>query len=287
MKVALIINPRSGKRQAGTIVRHAEQFARENGHELVFSSIDKPGHGMIFAQEALRAKCDRVISVGGDGTLNAIATGLIGSQMPLGMVPMGSGNGYVRSLGLPLDPLKALHHALTGEPRWMDVCYLNDIPFLGTAGIGFDARVAAQFDKSHSRGLLGYAKIIIKEITSAPAMKITVEVNGKRQESKVLMLVFCNTREFGNKAVISPNSKPFDGIAEIRVVRKPSLLGLVRAFMQIYTGRADNSKYIQNISCTEAKIWQEGVLAHLDGEPMEIGHDIHFRLERERLCVVG
>jgi diacylglycerol kinase (ATP) len=227
-----------------------------------------------------------VISVGGDGTLNAIATGLIGSKMPLGMVPMGSGNGYVRSLGLPLDPLKALHHAFTGGARWMDVCYLNDIPFLGTAGIGFDARVAAQFDVSHSRGLLGYAKIIIRDIINAPPMKVRVEVNGKRQECEVLMLVFCNTREFGNKAVISPNSTPWDGVAELRVVSKPSIPGLVRAFIQIYTGRADNSRHIRNISCTEATVWQEGVLAHLDGEPMEIGHDIRFRLERERLCVV-
>ncbi len=287
MKVALIINPRSGRRKAGSIVRHAEEYAAANGHELIFSSIDKPGHGMIFAQEAIGKQCHRVISVGGDGTLNAIATGLIGSQMPLGMVPMGSGNGYVRSLGLPLDPVKALHHAFTGTPRWMDVCYLNDIPFLGTAGIGFDARVAAQFDKSHSRGLLGYARIIIKDISSAPAMKITLEANGRKQDLEVLMLVFCNTREFGNKAVISPSSRPFDGVAELRVVRKPSLPGLLRAFIQIYTGRADHSKYIQNISCTNATVHQNGILAHLDGEPMEIGQDIRFRLEREKLCVVG
>ncbi len=287
MKVTLIINPRSGKRQAVTLVKAAQVMAAELGHELEVAAIDRPGHGTILAQEALSSGRERIISIGGDGTLNAIACGLLGSGLPLGIVPMGSGNGYARSLGLPLDPHQALRHAFTGTTRWMDICYLNDIPFLGTAGIGFDARVAAQFDLSHSRGLLGYARIIIREIIGAPAMNVSLTVDGHTERHMVLMLVFCNTREFGNKAVISPGSIPNDGVAELRVVRKPGLLPLMRAFVQIYTGRADRSPYITNIRCTKARVWQEGVLAHLDGEPMEIGHDVRFRLEREQLCVVA
>lgn len=284
MRVMVIFNPRSGKKQAPQIKAIAQPLLRE-GHELDLREIEGPGHGTELAREAVENRCDRVISVGGDGTNNAIAQGLVGTAVPLGIVAMGSGNGYARSIGLPLEPERALRHALTAKPVQMDVCYLNDHLFLGTAGIGFDARVADRFDKSKSRGMFGYARIIIQEVFGAPSMPVTVNANGAEISEAVLMLVFCNTREFGNGADISPGSKPDDGVAELRVVRKPSFFPLIKAFVQIYTHKADNSAYIRNITTTEASVWQRDTIAHLDGEPVEVGHDIRFRLEAKRLWV--
>jgi diacylglycerol kinase family enzyme len=106
----------------------------------------------------------------------------------------------------------------------MDICYLNDHLFLGTAGIGFDARVADRFDRSGTRGMFTYALIIVQEIFGAPPMPVELQVDGKTIKENVLMLVFCNTREFGNGADISPSSKPDDGFAELRLVRKPPCL---------------------------------------------------------------
>ncbi len=286
MKIALIINPRSGKRKAESIVDHAHDLAEKLGHSLDVSIIAKAGDGSAFAQKAIADGVDRVISAGGDGTLNAIACGLVGSGLPLGIVPMGSGNGYARSLGIPLAPLKALDLAFTGKQRPMDVCYLNDRLFLGTAGIGFDARVAHKFDRSEKRGMWGYAKIILQDILSSKAMPVEVHVNGEVIKDELLMLVFANTREFGNGADISPGSLPDDGIAELRLVRKPAFLPLIKAFMDIYTHRADRSPYVKNIPATEAIVHQEGIVAHLDGEPIEIGHEVRFRLEKARLKVI-
>lgn len=302
MKAMLTMNPRSGKKRALTIRAAAERMAKELDIELDIRAIEGPGHGTELAREAVRNGYARVISAGGDGTTNATATGLIGTDVALGLVPMGSGNGYPRSVGLPLDPEKALRIALTKAPRLMDVCYLNDVPFLGTAGIGFDARVAHRFDQSKGRGMLGYMKIIVQEVFGAPPMHVRIEVPGTPSsttlgagekkgahvvEEDVLMLVFCNTREFGNGAVISPGSKPDDGLAELRVVTKPSFFPLLRAFVQIYTHRADRCKSIRNITTTEATVVQAGTLAHLDGEPLEIGHEVRFRLEPQRLWVVA
>ncbi len=287
MKATLIYNPRSGKRQAPRIRQIAERVARESGLELALREVEGPGHGTELAQEARAQGADRVISVGGDGTNNAVAVGLVGTATPLGIVAMGSGNGYARSIGLPLEPEKALRHALIAKARAMDVCYLNDRLFLGNAGIGFDARVAHRFDKSRSRGMLGYARIIVQEILGAPPMRVVVKANRQTSEHRVLMLVFCNTREFGNGADISPGSRPDDGQAELRVVSKPALLPLLKAFFDVYTHRADSNPHVLNIAATAAEVWQEGTLAHLDGEPMEVGHEVRFRLEPKRLWVVG
>lgn len=287
MKATLIYNPRSGKRRAPRIKAIAERVGHELGMELTLREVEGPGHGTELARAARESGADRVISVGGDGTNNAVAVGLVGTSTPLGIVAMGSGNGYARSIKLPLDPEKALRHALTAAPRAMDVCYLNDILFLGNAGIGFDARVAHRFDQSSRRGMLGYARIIVQEIFGAPPMRVVVKANQSTTEHQVLMLVFCNTREFGNGADISPGSLPDDGLAELRVVSKPPLLPLLKAFFDVYTHRADGNRHVRNITSTEAQVWQEGTLAHLDGEPHEVGHEVRFRLEPKRLWVVG
>lgn len=285
-RMMLIINPRSGKGLAPGERSTAERLAKELGIELDVRVIEGPGHGRELAQEAVAKGMDRVISAGGDGTLNTVAAGLIDTKVPVGVIALGSGNGYARSLGLPLKPEEALRRAFTGIPALMDVCYLNDVPFLGTAGIGFDARVAHAFDKSKGRGMFGYARIILKEIFTAPPMRVVLKANHETTEANVLMLVFCNTREFGNGAEISPGSLPDDGWAEVRVVRKPPFFPLIKAFVQIYTGKADQSPYIRNVVTRSATVWQEGTLAHLDGEPMEVGNEVRFRLEPKRLWVV-
>lgn len=287
MRAMVIYNPRSGKRQAPRITTIATALQAELGWTLDLREIEGPGHGTILAREAAEQGYDRVISVGGDGTNNAIAQGLLGTNVPMGIVAMGSGNGYARSIGLPLEPAAALRHALTGRARSMDVCYLNDQFFLGTAGIGFDARVAHKFDKSSTRGMFTYARIIVQDILWSPAMPVEIRLNGTVMNEQVLMLVFCNTREFGNGADISPGSRPDDGLAELRVVRKPPFLRLFKAFYDIYTHRADRNPYLKNVTTTAALVNQGGTLAHLDGEPVEVGHEVRFRLEAAKLLVVG
>lgn len=287
MKATLILNPKSGKRRAMTVRDTARSLARELGIDLVEQVIAAAGDGTRMARAAVEAGHARVISVGGDGTLNAVAAGLVGTPVPLGIVAMGSGNGYARSLGLPMKPEAALRTAFTGAPRPMDVCYLNDRLFLGTAGIGFDARVAHEFDRGAGRGMWNYARIIIREILGAKPMRVVVKAGHETREERVLMMVFCNTREFGNGAVISPGSAPDDGTAELQLVAKPSFLPLLKAFYDVYTHRADRSRYIRTIVARDAQVHQDGLLAHLDGEPVEIGREVRFRLEPKRLLVVG
>jgi YegS/Rv2252/BmrU family lipid kinase len=248
--------------------------------------INGPGHGRELARKAVNAGAGRVLCAGGDGTLNAVAAGLIGTGVPLGVVPTGSGNGYAHSLGLPGDAKKALRLAFTGAPRRMDVGYLNDRLFLGTAGVGFDARVAHRFDRSRRRGMVGYLRIILEEIAGAKTTRVRLITNGQATEAEVLMLVFCNTREFGNGARISPSSRPDDGVAELRLVRKPPLGALPLALLSLYTRRADRLRYIRSIPATEAELFQDGTLAHLDGEPATIGPTVRFRLEPRCLPVV-
>lgn len=286
MKVLVVINPRSGKGRAGQLREAAEAMAQQRGDTVEARIIRAPGDGKRYALEAVRSGVERLISIGGDGTLNAVAAGLVGSAVRLGIVPVGSGNGYARSLKLPRDPGAALHLAFSGTARPMDVCYLNEHLFLGTAGIGFDALVAREFDRSKGRGMRNYMRLTVKHLLRARPMRVVLKVNKQTREANLLMLVFCNTREFGNGALISPASLPDDGMADLRLVSKPPLLPLLRSFLRMYAGTIDRSPYVQGISADRATVHQSGTWAHLDGEPVEVGHEVQFRLEPGRLWVV-
>lgn len=285
MKVRLIINPLSGKQKAPQVRATAERIAAELGAQLETCTVNGPGHGTELAREAVAQGFDRVISAGGDGTLNAVAAGLVGTKVPVAVLGFGSGNGYVRSLQLPRDPEKAIRLALTGEAGLVDVCYLNDRLFVGTAGIGFDARVAAAFEKS-ARGPWNYMRIILQEIFGAKPMRVVVKANNEIVEAHVLMMVFANSREFGNGAIISPGSSVDDGLAELQVVRKPSLLPLLKAFYDLYGGHINGNPNVRTITTTEATVHQDGLVAHLDGESVEIGNEVRFRLEAKKLWVI-
>jgi len=286
MKAAIIINPFSGKRQAPRLRRLAERIAADLGVTLSVKTISGPRHGVELTRAAVSDGAERVLCAGGDGSLNAVATGLLGTTVPLGIVPMGSGNGYSRSLGLSQGAEDALRVAFTGKPQPMDVGFLNGQPFLGTAGIGFDARVADRFDRTKRRGMIGYLRIILEEIASARTIHVQVTANGQTTEADLLMLVFCNSREFGNGTRISPASCPDDGVAELKLVSKPPLRSLPLAFLDLYTNRADRSRYIRSIPTTEALVAQDGTIAHLDGEPVPVGHRVRFRLESRQLLVI-
>jgi YegS/Rv2252/BmrU family lipid kinase len=249
--------------------------------------IEGPGHGLFLAKEAVEAKANRVIVAGGDGTLNTVAQGLIGTDIPLGLVAMGSGNGYARSIGLPLNHERALQFALTGSARQMDVCYLNEFPFLGTAGIGFDAKVAHEFDRSENRGPWNYVRIILREIRKAQPLELELDTGNEQFTGEAFFLCFANTTEFGNGMKISPASKPDDGMAELQLVQKPGLLKLPRAMIDIYRGHAQRNAHLRTFITDKATVVQSGTIAHVDGEPIEVGRQVTFRLQKSAIKVIA
>jgi len=114
-----------------------------------------------------------------------------------------------------------------------------------------------------------------------------VTANGQTTEADLLMLVFCNTGEFGNGARLSPSSRPDDGVAELKLVSKPPLRSLPLAFLYLYTHRAARLRHIRSILTSEALVSQDGTLSHLDGESVLIGPTVHFRLESRKILAIA
>ena len=149
MKVRAILNPRAGV--AAHRMREAVERGRPAWKDYAVYLTREPGHATELAREAVAAGADVVLAVGGDGTVNEVARGLIGSPAALGIVPVGSGNGLARALRIPLQPEAALHALESGARRRMDIGSLNGRLFLNVAGVGFDAVVGQAFHERLTR----------------------------------------------------------------------------------------------------------------------------------------
>jgi diacylglycerol kinase (ATP) len=158
-KILLIFNPAAGKKKA----LKTEIFGVNGASEAKFKikRTKSPGHATELAKKN-RDKYLIVTAIGGDGTVNEVASGLVNTDIPLGIIPNGSGNGLARELGIPMNKKKAFDLLKKSTPIHIDTLLLNDHPCVNMAGIGFDARVAHFFDKMKARGFLNYIQATLK-----------------------------------------------------------------------------------------------------------------------------
>lgn len=259
--IYFIYNPNAGSKspkQRGKIITLLNSVP--NSMLLVTS---KPLEAIALAQTAINNKAEKIIAVGGDGTINEVATTLIGSSIPLGIIPIGSGNGLARHLNIPLTPVQALQKALQNNNSLIDVGFINERPFFCTAGIGFDAEVAHQFAKQNKRGLINYIKATI--ITLFRYKPISTNIEGINQQ--LFSLTIANANQFGNNAFISPLSNIRDGNIEIVKILPLNYWNALLVGIKLFLKKIRNSKNIQVQTITNAIIeYQTGMPMHLDGE---------------------
>ena len=152
-RACLILNPNSGaNRRRPRIVDSLGLWAQEAGLDATIHLTDHPGHARELAQDAC-GRFDCVVAVGGDGTVNEVASGAMAGGLPVAIIPCGSGNGLARHLKIPMSPQRAMRVAATGAVRTIDSGTANGHPFFTAMGVGFDAEITRRFNELPSRGL--------------------------------------------------------------------------------------------------------------------------------------
>jgi YegS/Rv2252/BmrU family lipid kinase len=257
-----IINPNAGTNSAAHFKQLIALIKEDPNCKILETTA--PLEAYKFAQKAIAESASRIIAVGGDGTINEVASALVGTNTPIGIIPIGSGNGLARHLKIPLNINQALYKACHGKSQKMDVGLLNNKYFFCTAGIGFDASVACEFAKGKGRGLLNYIKATLKTIVHY--QPIEVAINYKASEP-VFSLTIANANQFGNNAYISPLSDIQDGLLEVVKIHK---IGLFRAFfiaLRLFKGNIHESNKVEIITTKEIHIkYMANAPFHLDGE---------------------
>jgi diacylglycerol kinase (ATP) len=289
VRVRAILNPRAGlaARRALDAVRRG----RPLWGEVEVKVTGAPGDARRWAEEAARDGLDLLLVVGGDGTANESAWGLLGSRTTLGLVPVGSGNGLARTLGIPLRPDRALAALEDGVSRRMDVGMVNGRPFLNVSGAGFDATVGAAF---HARGLRGGRRGVFTYVWLSLGQSLryrsehwTLQAGDHTFEGRAFVVAFVNGRQYGGAAVIAPGARLDDGLLDIIVVEDAPLAEVLANAPRLFLGNIEGFRRYRRLAAAQAVLTgATPAVFHRDGEPEPAAGRLEVRVEPCALSVL-
>jgi YegS/Rv2252/BmrU family lipid kinase len=272
----VIINPISGTGGRPEVARRrAEMAARwtaERGIDADIVVTERPGHARDLARAAVGRGADLVVAWGGDGTMNEVASQLAFTDVALGMMPSGSGNGLARELGLPLDPSAALEVAFGSSERVIDAGELDGHLFFNVAGIGLDARVAHRFAQNGlvRRGFARYLEIALLELFAYRPDEHTLTFDdGETLRERTLLIAIANGRQYGNNARIAPHARVDDGRLDVVVVADRRFAEALVQLPRLFNGTVDRARGVISRTVGSVEITSaHPVIFHVDGEPV-------------------
>lgn len=283
--IVFIANPKSGLGKHEGVEEIASRILQSAGIDFEFHWTNAPGHARQLSQEAVNNGVRMVVAVGGDGSVNECGSALVHSDTALGIIPCGSGNGLARHLGIPLQVEKAIQTLTNCRKRTIDTAKLNGTPYLGVAGVGFDAHVGNIFSTFGKRGFLSYVRITLSEYRKYAPRLFKIEIDGKEMESEALLVAVANSSQFGNNARITPGALDDDGLLDIAVLQKFPLISGFGIARKLFGGQLDRSQYISYHQAQRVLIRQSDEIAHIDGEPFNSGKRLEFEVVPESLKV--
>jgi YegS/Rv2252/BmrU family lipid kinase len=265
-----IINPISGKRRKTKII----EYLRSQNLKVVFT--EYAGHAEILARVAQERI---IVAVGGDGTVNEVARGIVGTDKVLGIIPCGSGDGLALHLGISRRFKTAVNTILNGKVETIDSGTINDKPFFSICGVGFDAIVREKFATSGKRGLFNYINIGLKTLHKYEPEQYHIDIDGNAFDTKASMITVGNSSQWGNNAQIAPLADIKDGFLDVVVVDRINGLEMPIMAIQLMTGHLDKNHRVHCYRGQNIKITRESSgPAHADGDWFTAGQELEIRI---------
>ena len=248
---------------------------------------DGPGHATEISRKAAEDGIEIVVAVGGDGTVNETAAGLVDTATALAIVPAGSGNGLARHLKIPMNLKGAIDIINQGKILKIDTATINDQLFVNVAGVGFDASVAKKFAVAGKRGFSTYLRITTNSYKNYEPKKYTMIVDGKVIKRRALLISFANSSQFGNNTSIDPSASVSDGYIDVCIVGKMPYWKAVLLSPLLFLKKFDQTKYIEIIRAKEVVLKRKkGKSIHLDGDPKTMGKELTMKINPLSLNVI-
>jgi len=277
LKALFLINARSGARKRYDLEGLIRGTCSWKGYQLSLCERKEDLDELIDAAE--RDGVEVIYAVGGDGTVHEIAKRLAGRQPALGVLPTGSGNGFARHIGVPVDPRRALAACAAGRTVRIDMAEVNGTKFLGVMGVGFDAAVAHRFHESAVRGLRTYVKEGLRAYRHFAADELTVTIDGETIRRHAFVAVVANSSQYGNGAVIAPPASLVDGLLDLILIDRVSLPQAGVLLARLFSGSLHRSGAVTHRQGREITIVRQAAGAgHLDGEPVTLPPELRIRV---------
>ena len=284
--IAFIVNPISGTKTKNRLAKLIRELLDPQQFAPIVVVTEYAGHATQLAQQFAMQDYYAVIAVGGDGTVNEVASGLIGTNTALGIIPNGSGNGFARHLDISTRMNRAIEMLNTSEPIYVDYGLVNDRPFFSTCGVGFDAVVAQDFSNSE-RGIKGYIQSILKDIFQYKPETYHIKGEGIDQTTTAFLINFANAGQWGYDAYIAPKASVQDGCLDVAIASEFPLVVAPGLALCLFTKTIDETLRLNTLRTKEITLTRqsEGV-AHIDGTPIIMPAELHVKIVEDGLKVL-
>lgn len=272
IKTRFIFNPRSGHNAKNPhLLERAREFIRERSLNADVVLTERPRHATELARRAVDDQCGLVVAIGGDGTLNEVAAGLVGTSSVFGLIPCGSGNGLGRHLGIPRPGRGAFRTLVEGQVRTIDTGEVNGIPFFNAMGFGFDAEIADRFNRLARRGLSSYVRTTLGALFDYRAQSCLIRNGVASLQTTAFLLTVANSDQYGNDCYIAPGAQVDDGQLDLTVIKRANLLNAAPLAARLFLKRIDGSRAVARLRGAHFTIERTGPgLIHTDGETHQV-----------------
>jgi YegS/Rv2252/BmrU family lipid kinase len=285
-RVVFIVNPISHEIKGLDIKKIIEMNLDSNQFEYEILYTQHAQHASKLAQDALVDSADIIAAVGGDGTVNEVGGALIHSEAVLAIIPVGSGNGLARHLGIPVGLKKAINALNNGYSVVIDTATINEKTFLGVAGIGFDAHIAHKFALFGKRGFFSYCQVALEEFPLYVPQSYLITIDGKQITRNAFILTFANSSQYGNNFIIAPKARVSDGYLDLVIIDDIPIDSIPQFLYRFWQGSLNDSRHFETHPFKEITIQHPSIQAHLDGEPLLFENEIKVRIQPKSLKVL-
>ncbi|SHM17938.1 lipid kinase, YegS/Rv2252/BmrU family [Caldanaerovirga acetigignens] len=266
MKVFFVVNPNAGKKKALLLWSGLKRFI-DIPYE--FAITKGPGHATDIAIEAVKTGYKKIVAVGGDGTVREVVQALAYSESLLGVIPAGTGNDFIRSVGIPRKPEKALEIIKNGSVSCIDLLKAGGNFFVNVVGAGLDAEVADAVNKSMRlfNGTITYVAQLIKVLTFYAPKDVIIEIDGNTMKRRAWLVSVGNAKYYGSGMMICPDARVDDGFLDVCIVNELSKAELLRFLPRVFSGKHKNHPAYEVIKGKKVKIeFTPCAKVHADGD---------------------
>lgn len=227
-----VINPISGGKQKKDYEDAIKKYFEELPHKIEFFLLNGKNDAEELEKCLVKVKPQKVVAVGGDGTVGMVARKILGTDMQLGILPAGSANGMARELVIPVNTEQALDIVEKGIVRKVDAICINNEICIHLSDIGLNARLIKYFEEGNMRGKWGYAKVALKTLLRKRNIRVIIHAKEKVIKRDAFMVALANASKYGTGAVINPQGDLYDGLFEVVIIRQLGIGTLLKAWIR-------------------------------------------------------
>lgn len=286
-KILFIINPIAGVKAKVEIPKLIDAHIDKQQLEPEVQFTEYAGHAIVLAKEAVANGFDIVVAVGGDGSVNEVGRSLVGTEVALGILPVGSGNGFAIKANIPRNVQKAIEILNAQHEEVIDVGSMNGRYFLSCAGSGFQAGIVHQFAVTTRRGFWEYLRLSVLNYFQYQVADYTIRANEQEWQLPAFVLDVGNTGQYGYGVGISPSSELSDGWLELTMVRDFPRWKFIYLVPMLLLGIITKSQLTTIVQVKEVTVTTPTYIpTQIDGDPASVTKEMRFQIHPSALRVV-